>query len=354
MFLEDLLEEPGILILLATYHGERFLGEFLDGVCRQSYRDWRMLVRDDGSSDTTCAIIDERSRTDSRISRIRDDRGRLGPAGNFGRLMDLATDREEALVALADQDDVWLPGKLESQLQHMRQWERETDAGTPILVHTDLTVTNARLSVLHPSMHGMTRSRGEATGGLHSFLLHNSVTGCACLVNRPLLQLATPVPAEVVMHDWWLALCAAACGRIGYVPESTVLYRQHGDNVVGGRSLWRTAWQRLQELIRERSSMNEQFLRCLEQLAAFRRRLEERDHVPAKSLELVERVCELFDGSVNSRVGRVRRLMVLGVPNVPVFRRLSTYARAFAFKAVPTSSGETAALPSEESVRRAA
>jgi hypothetical protein len=64
-------------------------------------------------------------------------------------------------------------------------------------------------------------------------LTQNFVTGCATVINRSLLELATPLPADVIMHDWWLALCAAACGRIEYLPHALVRYRQHGANQIG-------------------------------------------------------------------------------------------------------------------------
>ena len=125
-------------ILLATYNGARFLREQLDSIVGQTYAHWRLLVRDDGSSDGTAAILEEyQRRIGERMQIVRDELGRLGPALNFGRLLRLS---DAAYATFCDQDDVWMPDRIEQLLAEMRRMERETGAARPILVHSDLQV----------------------------------------------------------------------------------------------------------------------------------------------------------------------------------------------------------------------
>jgi hypothetical protein len=110
----------------------------------------------------------------------------------------------------------------------------------PILVHLDLDVISEQLERIHPSFMGYQGLTHESRDPLRVLLTQNFVTGCATAINRPLLELATPLPVDVIMHDWWLALCAAACGRIEYLPHALFQYRQHDANQIEaeGFLLW--------------------------------------------------------------------------------------------------------------------
>jgi hypothetical protein len=79
--------------------------------------------------------------------------------------------------------------------------------------------------------------RHEPHNPIHVLLTQNLVTGCSVVINRNLLELATPIPHGINLHDWWLAICAAACGRIGYIDQPLVQYRQHSRNQIGAMTL---------------------------------------------------------------------------------------------------------------------
>lgn len=93
---------------------------------------------------------------------------------------------------------------------------------------------------------------------LNRLLMQNVATGCTVMINRPLLELALPIPDAAIMHDWWLALVAAAFGKIGTVHEATVLYRQHGGNDTGARK-W--DWGALARALFDREELAKQFCR---------------------------------------------------------------------------------------------
>jgi rhamnosyltransferase len=225
---------PAVVVLLSCYQGAPYIGEQIESIRRQTYHDWALLVRDDGSSDDTSEIVRRMARDDARISLLTDGRGNLGPLGSFGVLLEHALERQAAYVALSDQDDVWRADKLERELELIRAHEASAGSGHPTLIHSDLAVVDRDLRPIHPSYLRYQRLQHVADEPLRRLLLQNFVTGCTVVLNHALLRVATPIP-PVVMHDWWLAQCAGALGTILFLPEPTVLYRQHGANTLGSR-----------------------------------------------------------------------------------------------------------------------
>lgn len=220
-------------ILLATYNGARFLPAQIDSILGQTYQDWRLLIRDDGSTDATLEIIDRYAgQHPGRIEVIRDGRPNLGVAGNFSTLME----RSDAdCIMFCDQDDVWLPEKVAESHAAMQELELRYGSDTPLLVHTNLSVVDQDLKLIHRSFWRYQKLDPERGRSLVSLLVQNVVTGCAAMANRRLKDMALPLPHDVRMHDWWLALVAAAFGCCDYVPRPLVLYRQHGANILGAK-----------------------------------------------------------------------------------------------------------------------
>jgi len=229
------IEGSSVVIAMATYNGARFVSEQIRSIQDQTFRDWVLLVRDDGSRDETCRQISLMAQHDARIRLLADDLGNQGAIGNFAALMEAALKERADYLFFSDQDDVWLPEKLSTMLAAMKEMESREKSVTPLLVHCDLEVVDERLKVISESFANYSRL-SPATADLGVLLCQNQVTGCACLINRRLLELACPVPSEVLMHDWWLALLAAASGKVGFIPIPLVKYRQHGGNVLGAVS----------------------------------------------------------------------------------------------------------------------
>lgn len=225
-----------VVITMATYNGGRFVEEQIRSIQAQSYTDWILYIRDDGSRDETVQKVLQIEREDPRVKFVRDELGNQGAIGNFSTLMELALKDDADYVFFADQDDVWHPEKLAIMLAGIRELELIYAAETPLLVHCDLAVVNEELMPITDSFVKFSRL-SPTKADLGVLLCQNQVTGCACVINRALLELACPVPCEVLMHDWWLALLASSAGKIGFVPEPLVRYRQHGGNVIGAISL---------------------------------------------------------------------------------------------------------------------
>lgn len=220
-----------VQILLATHNGASHLAEQLDSLLAQTHKNWRLLVRDDCSTDATPSILAEyQSRFPDMITILPSGSKKLGASGNFSFLMASA---DGEYFTFCDQDDVWMPDKIEKTLIVMETLEARHGSATPLLVHTDLMVTDSKLAPVAESLWKFQHSDPFGGTALNRLLTQNAVTGCTLLINRPLRDLAAPIPAEAVMHDWWLSLVAAAFGQISHLPEPTVLYRQHGANDVG-------------------------------------------------------------------------------------------------------------------------
>lgn len=263
-----------VIIVLATYQGADHLPAQIASLQRQNWTDWRLLVRDDGSTDGTIPILRAAAAEDRRIEILCDSRRRLGVSGNFGALLSAARSREAEFVFCCDQDDVWHPEKVERQLTHLRAVQSTLPDGMPILGHCDVQPVG-------PNLEPLGRSLVEQLGGLPSgadqlprLLTSNFVTGCTMVLNRELLELVTPLPHEVVLHDWWCALCAVLLGRIAFLPEPLLRYRQHGGNVIGGPAA--AGWiKRCRTIPRRVRRFANNLTAAVNQLQAAQRRIDE-------------------------------------------------------------------------------
>ena len=216
-------------ILLSTYNGSKFLHELMVSLLQQTWQDWTLLVRDDGSTDDTVAIIqDYADRYPDQIVLFKDNDQHLGPSQSFSRLLEHA---HADYIMFCDQDDVWLNHKVEWTLRKMMELEQEFP-GQPLLVHTDLTVVDQNLRVLSDS-YWKYQKLDPMRNHFNHLLVQNMVTGCTMMINRPLRDLILPVPQQAVMHDWWIALVASMSSGIYHIERPTILYRQHNSNKVG-------------------------------------------------------------------------------------------------------------------------
>lgn len=219
-----------IAILLATYMGEKYIAEQLDSILGQSYEDWKIYVHDDGSRDRTLEIIEEyREKNPDKIEII-DAPSTRGARNNFLFLMSQV---EAPFYMCCDQDDFWLPTKIEKTVEAMERLEEE-GADKPHLVFTDLTVVDSNLKVMAERMSKYQNLDCKNTK-LSRILMQNVVTGCTMMMNRKLRDMAIQYKdrENIIMHDWWAGIIAANFGAMYFVDEPTILYRQHGDNSVG-------------------------------------------------------------------------------------------------------------------------
>ncbi|MFC5847242.1 glycosyltransferase family 2 protein [Deinococcus petrolearius] len=221
-------KEYEVEIIMPVYNGAKYLSQQLDSLLLQNTDiNWRVIISDDGSTDESLEILELYKLKDRRVSIAYDERSRRGVIGKFNWLLSLTT---APYVMFCDQDDVWDADKISVTLLAMVAAEKD-DSNSPVLVHTDLRVVDKNLSIISKSF---IKLRGiDAQPSFPRLLVENPVTGCSMMINRNLISLATPLPADIYMHDWWFALVAESCGSSKFILRPTISYRQHSNNSVG-------------------------------------------------------------------------------------------------------------------------
>ncbi|WP_284680482.1 glycosyltransferase family 2 protein [Aceticella autotrophica] len=218
-------------ILISAYNGEEYIREQIDSILNQTYTDWRLLIRDDGSKDRTLEIIEGYvGKFNKKIYFINDKDKHLGASMSFFKLLNYST---ADYIMFCDQDDVWIADKIEITLNKMHDLEK-LYPDKPILIHSNLKVVNGGLKIIDEFFWKYQKLNPNLKR-LNNLLIQNNVTGCTVMINRKLKDLLETVPGNLIMHDWWFALVASAFGVIDYIDEPLILYRQHGANDTGAK-----------------------------------------------------------------------------------------------------------------------
>lgn len=226
-----MINHPRISIALCTYNGEKYLRDQLDSFKEQSLLPYELIACDDCSSDSTFEILEEFSLTAPFPVRLIRNEQNLGLIINFSNAASLCSGD---YIAFSDQDDIWLPDKLDVCFKRMQQAEHIYGKDIPLLVHTDLVLIDSEKHIISASYLKLIGVAHVNKDPLRTLLVRNFVLGCTCLCNQVLMKESLPFPDVIVNHDGWCAFIAASRGKILFIPEPKVLYRQHGANV--------TAW----------------------------------------------------------------------------------------------------------------
>lgn len=213
-------------ILLSTYNSVKYLKEQIDSILQQTYTNWNLIIRDDGSVDSTIELI--KSYKDSRIQLITDSLGNVGSLKSFSLLLEAS---KSNYIMFCDHDDIWLPEKIECFLIEIQNKEKQYP-NLPILIHGNMILIDKYGRELNKTFwdYGKVNPKGDK---LNFILIQNTVTGCSCIFNRALKELIYPVPEKIYMHDWWVGAVAATFGYIYRIEKPYTKYRLHGDNQVG-------------------------------------------------------------------------------------------------------------------------
>lgn len=222
-----------ITILMASYNGEKYIADQIESILGQTETDWKLIIQDDCSTDSTAKIAQEYAdKYPGKIRFVKCEIHSGSAKSNFSSMLKLI---DSEYMMTCDQDDIWLTNKIELTMKKMHELETLESKAKPLLVHTDLSVVDEERVIIKDSLfqyQNMDRNKDK----FNNLLVQNIVTGCTLMVNKSLLDVANRVPEQAIMHDWWFALIAAAFGKIGFVNKSTVLYRQHSHNEVGAKN----------------------------------------------------------------------------------------------------------------------
>ena len=214
-------------ILVATCNGEKYVKEQIDSILNQTYENIRVIVSDDRSDDSTPKILKEIAKTDKRVI-LNLQKERLGVINNFEFLLKQV---KSNFYMFSDQDDFWLPNKVEKMMEKQKQEDAD-------LVFGDLEVVNEKLETMYPSYGDYMLLNRKIKKCINSYeynYLYNCVTGCTILGKTSMLDKILPLPntSKYVLHDHWIGIITGIYGKVAYVEETYIKYRQHGNNQVG-------------------------------------------------------------------------------------------------------------------------
>ena len=208
-------------IILSTYNGEKYLTEQIDSIVNQEYKNWNLLIRDDGSTDSTIQIINKyEKKFPGNITLINDQEGNLGPALSFYKLLDWSA---APYVAFCDQDDIWDQSKLVNGLNMLGNHPRDI----PLLYFSNVQCINE-----YGEVKGTPKIPKRIS--FENAVVENVVYGCTIIINRTARDLLlAKKPTKLLMHDWWIYLVVTAFGEVIFDNCPNIKYRLHSDNTVG-------------------------------------------------------------------------------------------------------------------------
>lgn len=257
------MKKATIEVLLATYNSERYLREQIDSIIGQDCDNWKLLIRDGGSSDRTLDIIQEYGSKYPELIRFIPSSGRFSAIENFSALLEAST---ALYVMFADHDDLWLNNKISNSLTEMKKSEKFFGSDTPLLVFTDMYIVDENLNRLSCSYFKYQKINPLRTS-LNYLLIQNIPNACTMLINRQLINLVERIPSTAVMHDHWLCLTAKVFGEIVYLNEPSLYYRQHKNNIFGAQK-YGTKYLS-DRFISGKKELRERFFRNVDQASTF-------------------------------------------------------------------------------------
>lgn len=224
-----------ITIIMAVYNGHEYIREQLESLKDQTYTEWRLVIRDDRSSDKTAEIVKKFSDEVEQEVIFKVNEKPSGSAkNNFALLINDA--KESDYVMFCDQDDIWKKDKIEITFNKMKQAEERYGRDFPLLVHGDVEVIDENGNINADSMFEM--SHINADSKLPQILIQNHVTGCTMMCNKKLIAGISEYASSeyIIMHDYLAALYASVFGKIEVIRKPLLSYRQHSGNSVGAKN----------------------------------------------------------------------------------------------------------------------
>jgi glycosyltransferase involved in cell wall biosynthesis len=220
-----------IAIIMATYNGEKFIIDQINSILTQTYTNWELYIFDDMSTDNTCKIIQSFCINDIRI-KLYQNNYNFGATHNFLQALNFVNSFNKfEYYMFCDQDDIWLPNKIELLYKKII---KEGKNSKILLVHSDLSlVDETGNNVIAKSFRKYAHLKHIENYVFERLLAQPFVFGCTTIFNKTLVEQLYPIPKNIYAHDSWLSLIAASLGKILYIQETTINYRQHSSNLSG-------------------------------------------------------------------------------------------------------------------------
>lgn len=204
-----------VSVCMATYNGEPFLREQIDSILSQLNEKDELVISDDNSKDSTVDII--KSYHDKRI-KLFINKEKKGVTHNFENAL---VHSKGDLFFLADQDDVWLPGKIKELISFLKE-------GNYDVVTCNCALTDTYLNIIQNEYYAVKSPLEKSVWGN---FIKNLWLGSCMVFKRRVLLATLPFPPKMAAHDMWIALFSQIHFRCGYYPKVLQLYRRHENTV---------------------------------------------------------------------------------------------------------------------------
>ena len=225
-----------VTVLLSSYNGEKYIREQLQSLYAQEGVDVNIYVRDDGSSDSTVDILRD-EQNNGRLQYYAEKN--VGFCKSFWDLIMTAPDSD--YYALCDQDDIWLPDKLEKSVGMMSA----EDDSIPLLYTTNVIPVDENLKELSVKTFNV-----DSAFSLALALRCPALPGCTYVFNKALLIRSREYKGFFYLHDWLIYIIALATGKVLYDPNPRIMYRQHANNALGVDSSFERIKHKLQRFFK--------------------------------------------------------------------------------------------------------
>lgn len=218
-------------ILLPVYNGEKYIREQIESLEKQTFKDFKIIIRNDGSSDSSATLLDFVASKYDNIILIKDEKGNLGLSKTLEIL--IRASRSEYFM-FCDQDDKWMPNKIEISYEAIKNMESK-HPNTPILVCTDSTCVDDNEKIISQSFF-KSQKYTDVTDSPVKIAAMNVVQGNTCIMNSACKQHLLPFP-PYVLYDHWCGIMISHYGYVKYLHIQTLWYRQHQGNVLGANDV---------------------------------------------------------------------------------------------------------------------
>lgn len=247
------MNQGKVAILLSTYNGSLFLKEQIESIIKQDYINWELFIRDDGSTDSTIDIIKDYCNRFANFHFIMGKES-LGSAKSFLWLLE---NIESDYYMFCDQDDVWNTDKIKKSLNSLKEIEMPNVASlvfsNAIVVTEDLKIINKSFWIYNKISPSLLLANPDYIN------VYNSAPGCTMIFNNCLRDIVLKqINNNILMHDWLIMMIALKFGKINYINEALMLYRQHQNNVVGAKKV--TLYNRLLKTLNIKQLLQKQLL----------------------------------------------------------------------------------------------
>lgn len=228
MAINSKVQNQTVAILMATYNGGKYIENQILSLQQQTYKNWKLYVQDDGSTDDTLIIIQKLMSHDERINIVNSGKTKQGAGKNF---LSLVENVDSDYAIFCDQDDIWLENKLSSMLAYAEE-KNYSNSNMPSIVYADGYAFDDETG--HIDFNGISHNHADR---LKDFLFFNGgYQGCSILFNKPMIEIISDYRGYVYLHDDIVSLIAHSMGEVYFLPKKLMLYRQHSKAVTGHKS----------------------------------------------------------------------------------------------------------------------